>query len=243
MEPDQIRNNYDRVLANITDTARICGRDVAEINLVVVSKGQPGKVIDVAASAGATIFGENYPEETFKKIADIQNIDRIQWHMIGHLQSRKIKLVCEFFSMLHSLDSLALAEKINKNLATTNRIFPCMIEVNVSGEESKFGYRASSERDWEKLIPEFEKLTALPNIRICGLMTMPPYSENPEDSRPYFKVMNTLRSYLDKKIPGGWWKHLSMGTSHDYPVAIAEGATYVRVGTAILGARNAVSLQ
>lgn len=243
MEPDQIRQNYDRVLAHIYHTAQTCGRNVDEINLVVVSKGQPGMVIDAAASAGATLFGENYPEETLKKIVDIQHNDRIQWHMIGHLQSRKIKMVCEYFSMLHSLDSLVLAEKLNKNLEGSKRTFPCLLEVNVSGEESKYGYIARTESDWEKLIPEFEKIIALPNIYVCGLMTMPPYFENPEKSRPYFKTMNSLRYYLDRKIPGGYWKNLSMGTSHDYPVAIEEGATYVRIGTAILGARNPVVQQ
>ncbi len=233
---DEIKKRFELVRDQIDQAAQRSGRSSQAVNLLVVTKGQPAAVIRNCFAAGITQFGENYPEESVEKITALQG-EPVHWHMIGHLQSRKAKIITEYFDMMHSVDRLSLAEKLNNLLMERNRILPIMLEMNVADEESKSGWNAAHKEAWDLIIPEIEKIQALSNLRILGLMTMPPFSANPEDSRPYFKKLVELGQYLERQVNGLQLSHLSMGTSEDFLVAVEEGATYVRIGRAILGPR------
>jgi len=158
--------------------------------------------------------------------------------MIGHVQSRKARLVADHFALLHSLDSLKLAQRLNRFAADREGILPVLLEFNVGSEESKFGWNASERSQWDVFLPDIAALLDLPNLRVHGLMTMPPLGMEPEDSRRFFQRLRELRDHLGAQFPRTDWRELSMGTSADYRVAVEEGATLVRVGTAIVGARN-----
>ncbi len=233
-----IRENYEYTLEQISNAARKSGRDPNEIRLVVVTKSQPIEIAQAAIEAGARILGENYPEEGVTKIQSIPPQSGVEWHMIGHVQSRKAQLVADHFALLHSLDSLKLAQRLNRFASESNLALPVLLEFNVGGEESKSGWDASDESNWNVLLPELADLLDLPNLRVHGLMTMPPLETDPEDSRRFFQRLRLLRDHLATQFPEMDWRELSMGTSADYAVAVEEGATLVRVGTAIVGARN-----
>jgi pyridoxal phosphate enzyme (YggS family) len=158
--------------------------------------------------------------------------------MIGHVQSRKAELVCNNFDYVHSLDSLKLAVRYNRHAGVLSRKLPVLLQFNVSGEESKSGWDAWTELQWDQLIPEMEKILTLENIQVRGIMTMPPYAEDPEEVRPYFRRLVQLRNFLYSRFHHLDWNELSMGMSGDFEVAIQEGATWVRIGQAILGPRN-----
>jgi pyridoxal phosphate enzyme (YggS family) len=231
-----ILERYQNTLEKIADTAFGCGRDPGDVKLVVVSKSQPLEVIQAAVSAGISTFGENYVEEAVEKIHALKDLS-IDWHMIGHVQSRKAEMVSRSFSMLHSLDSVKLARRLEHSCQERNQILPVLLEFNVSGEESKFGFPAWDERRWVGLEQDMEQILAFPHLNIRGLMTMPPFFDNPERTRPYFQQLRRLREFLSKRYPKSTWKDLSMGTSGDFVTAIQEGATFVRIGQAILGSR------
>jgi pyridoxal phosphate enzyme (YggS family) len=158
--------------------------------------------------------------------------------MIGHVQSRKAQSVAENFHFLHSLDGIKLAKRIDRFCADVNKVLPVLLEFNVGGEASKSGWDASDETSWQALLQEVQEVLTLPNLKIRGLMTMPPIDENAELSRPYFQKLKRLQEFFAKQFPQVDFLELSMGTSADYEIAIEEGATFVRVGTAIVGARN-----
>ncbi len=231
-----IRDRYQRTLTQIANTAARCGREPGTIRLVVVSKSQPLEVVQAAVAAGISTFGENYAEEAIEKIAALRKT-AIEWHMIGHVQSRKADLVASYFTMMHSLDSLKLAGRLNRDCSELKRILPVLLEFNVSGEESKNGFPAWEETGWPALEHEIEEILALPHLRVCGLMTMPPFFSDPERTRPYFQRLRHLQEFLAKQFARVEWKDLSMGTSVDFVAAIQEGATFVRVGQAIFGPR------
>ncbi|HEX2997763.1 MAG TPA: YggS family pyridoxal phosphate-dependent enzyme [Anaerolineales bacterium] len=233
-----IRENYQSTLDRIASAARESSRDPGEIRLVVVTKTQPLEVAMAAIEAGVRILGENYPEEGVTKMQSIGEQSGVEWHMIGHVQSRKARLVADHFALLHSLDSLKLAQRLDRFAAEGNRVLPVLLEFNVGGEESKSGWDASDESRWDALLPEIAGLLELPNLRVRGLMTMPPLGTEPEDSRRFFLRLRHLRDHLAAQFPQADWHELSMGTSTDYPIAVEEGATLVRVGTAIVGARK-----
>jgi pyridoxal phosphate enzyme (YggS family) len=233
-----IRENYLFTLDQIAASARKSGRPPEDIRLVVVTKSQPLEVVQAAIAAGVRILGENYPEEGVTKIQSLQYQSGVEWHMIGHVQSRKAKLVAEHFELLHSLDSLKLAQRLDRFSAESGRILPVLLELNVGGEESKSGWDASDDSRWEDLLPDIQTILDLPNLRVHGLMTMPPLETDPEDSRRFFQRLRLLRDHLASAYPQAGWHELSMGTSADYTVAVEEGATLVRVGTAIVGARK-----
>lgn len=236
-----IRENYQSTLDQIATAARRSNRDPNEIRLVVVTKSQPIEVVQAAIEAGIHILGENYPEEGVMKIQSIAEQSGVEWHMIGHVQSRKARLVVDHFALLHSLDSLKLAQRLNRFAAEGNRVLPVLLEFNVGGEESKSGWDASDESQWNAFIPEIAALLDLSHLRVHGLMTMPPFEIDPEAARRYFIRLRSLRDYLATQFPAADWHELSMGTSTDYRVAVEEGATLVRVGTAIVGARKSKS--
>jgi PLP dependent protein len=233
-----IRENYQDTLDQIATAARRSHRDPREVRLVVVTKRQPLEVVQAAIEAGVRILGENYPEEGVMKIQSLAGQSGVEWHMIGHVQSRKARLVADHFALLHSLDSLKLAQRLTRFSAERNHILPVLLEFNVGGEESKSGWEAWDDAQWEGLLPDVSSVLELPNLRVHGVMTMPPLGTDPEDSRRFFQRLRQLRDHLASQFPGVGWHELSMGTSADYRVAVEEGATLVRVGTAIVGARQ-----
>ena len=213
----------------IAKAAERAGRDPSSVTLVAVSKTvEPERIIQ-AVEAGVQVLGENRVQEARDKIKELGKI--AQWHMIGHLQKNKAKYVAELFDMLHSLDDIPLLDALCKRLEKLGREgFPTLIEVKLSPEETKHGCAP------EDLVALAKEAVSRPQIYLCGLMTIAPYSENPEDARPYFRRLRELRDRLQDEI-GLSLPHLSMGMSGDFEVAIEEGATMVRVGTAIFGER------
>ena len=172
------------------------------------------------------------------KIQSLAEQSGVEWHMIGHVQSCKARLVADHFALLHSLDSLKLAQRLDRFAAERDRILPVLLEFNVGGEESKSGWNASDEAQWNRLLPDVSAILDLPNLRVHGLMTMPPLETDPNEARRFFAGLRRLRDHLASQFSQVDWHELSMGTSADYPVAVEEGATLVRVGTAIVGARK-----
>ncbi len=232
-----IRESYEKVLSRISQAASSCNRPPDSVKLVVVSKTQPMEIVRAAIAAGVRTFGENYAEEAVAKIS-VVNETGVEWHMIGHVQSRKANLVAENFSLVHSLDSVKLATRLDRFCNQFGKRLPVLLEFNLSGEETKSGFTAQEENQWQILLPEVEGILACPNLVVRGLMTMPPLFDDPERTRPYFVRLNHLRDYLARQFPRIEWSDLSMGTSTDYVIAIQEGATIVRIGTAILGPRQ-----
>ena len=224
----EIKENLLRVMERIQKAARKVERDPREIKLVAVSKTVETARIKEAIEAGVSILGENYVQEAQKKIEEIGR--PIAWHFIGHLQTNKAKYAVRLFDMIHSIDTLPLAEELNRRAERAGQVMRVMIEVNLSGEATKFG--AEEERAFDIA----RGILNLKNLSLEGLMTMPPYFESPELSRPYYIQLRALKEGMTRK--GIFLKELSMGMSNDFEIAIEEGATYVRVGTAIFGERK-----
>ena len=226
-----LKANLDHVKELVNEACVRRGRDASEVTIVAVSKTKPEEAIMELYDAGHRDFGENYIQELRKKHDDLPK--DIRWHMIGHLQRNKVKYIAEYIHLIHSVDSYALAETINKEAAKHGRIIPILIEVNVGGEESKFGI---SPEEAPGLV---EQISQLPNIRIEGFMTSAPYFEDPEEDRACFANLRDLSVDIgSKKIDNVKVNALSMGMSNDYIVAVEEGSTMVRVGTSIFGARD-----
>jgi pyridoxal phosphate enzyme (YggS family) len=227
-EMSTIKENLLRVREGIEKAAQRSGRDLSEIKLVAVSKTVEPARIKEAIEAGISILGENYVQEAKKKIEEIGR--PVAWHFIGHLQSNKAKYAVYLFDMIHSLDSIPLAEELDRRAEQADRVIKVMIEINLSGEATKFGI------DEEKILNLGKRVLQLNHLSLEGLMTMPPYFDSPEMSRPYYVKLRELKERLMREgIP---IKELSMGMSNDFEIAIEEGATYVRVGTAIFGPRK-----
>lgn len=237
MDNNSICKNYQEVLERIGNAAISSGRNPDEVKMVVVTKGQSVGKIEQAYNAGIRTFGENYVQEAIGKIDHFSDCSDIEWHMIGHIQSRKARLVSENFHCVQSLDSLKLAKRLDRFLGDANRKVPVLLEFNLSAEESKYGFSAWQEDKWESLIPQIEQIISLDNLQITGLMTMPPLFLDKEKVRPYFKKLRKLQSCLRDSLPENEWIELSMGMSADYETAVEEGATIVRIGTAIMGSR------
>jgi PLP dependent protein len=233
-----IRTNIAAIQERIEQAAVASGRESTDVRLIVVTKAQPLEITRSAILAGASILGENYPEEALPKMEALGDRIPVDWHMIGHLQSRKARIVAEHFDMLHSLDSVKLAAKLERLLEEIGRTLPVLLEVNVGEEDSKFGWAAFDRKKWEELIPIVDEIRRFQHLQISGLMTMPPLYVEPEKSRPYFQRLHSLRAYLREQFPDLAFKELSMGTSVDFEAAIAEGATFVRIGQAIVGPRQ-----
>jgi len=226
-----IASNLFKVQENMRKAALKVGRGIEDIKLVAVSKEVDSSKIKEAIKAGVTILGENYVQDAKEKIAEIGH--DIQWHMIGHLQTNKAKYAVKLFDMIQSADSLRLAEELDKQAKKLDKGFQILIQVNVSGEESKFGVSPDGIYDLLHHISKMEHIT------VQGLMTMPPYFNDPERNRPYFKALRELRDRIvSSEIKNVFLKELSMGMSNDYEIAIEEGATIVRIGTAIFGERK-----
>jgi pyridoxal phosphate enzyme (YggS family) len=227
-----LAENLDSIQKKIAAVCERAGRDPASVTLLAVTKGQPPEVVNEAARLGLTLFSENKIQEAKAKIPLCSG--KIRWHMIGHLQTNKCRDAVELFEMIQSVDSLHVAEEISKRADLAGKTMPVLLEVNVVGEASKFGYRP------EPLLAELQQLNALPRIEIHGLMTVPPYATDAEKVRPHFKALRELKNRAEQ-ILGAPLSHLSMGMSGDFEVAIEEGATIVRIGTALFGARPKLS--
>jgi hypothetical protein len=226
----QIAQNLAEVRRRLEVAARRGGRDPAEVRLVAVSKTVEIDRIRQALTAGQLIFGENYLQEAQPKVAALG--PGVSWHFVGHLQTRKAKGAVELFDLIHSVDRLKLARVLEEAAARQGKIQEILIQVNLAAEESKSG--ASPEE-----VPDLLKqVAALPHLRVAGLMTMPPFLPDPEAVRPYFKALRELRDRLRQlQVIDSPLAELSMGMSVDYEAAVEEGATLVRVGTAIFGSR------
>lgn len=234
---DQIKNNYDSVQKRITQAAERADRDPGDVKLVAVTKLMPVETIEAGIAAGLRCFGENYPEQAAEKISALATEKDVEWHMIGHIQSRKTDTVCRYFNLVHSLDRMKIARYLDRYAGEASRIMPVLIEVNLSGESSKFGWEASDENLWPELVPEFQKIASMENIELQGLMSMPPLFEDPERTRPIYQRLKRLQKFLIQEIPEADWGDLSIGTSFDFEIAVEEGATMVRIGTEIFGER------
>ena len=233
----KILENYQQVIERIHVAAQLSKIQTDDIRLVVVTKTQPIDAIQAVVDAGVTDLGENYVEEAIQKIKSVKGNKRLKWHMIGHVQSRKALQVYENFQYLHSLDSVKLAERLSKCSIENNENFPVMLEINVAGEESKYGWRLYLDETWKVFFDDIDRISSLPGLKLIGLMTIPPYSENPEDSRRYYRRLYEIKELIAEKFNLSGFTELSMGMSNDYEVAIQEGSTCVRIGQAIFGPR------
>lgn len=231
MSGNTIRENIAAVEAVIDAECRKAGRKRDEVTLIAVSKTKPIEMIEEAYAYGCRDFGENKVQELVEKYEKLPK--DIRWHMIGHLQRNKVKYIVDKVYMIHSVDSLRLAEEISKEALKKNVTVRILVEVNVAGEESKFGTTC------DEVMQLVCAIANLPNICIKGLMTIAPFVENAEENRIYFKKLKKLAvDIMNKNIDNICMKILSMGMTGDYPVAVSEGATYVRVGTGIFGIRQ-----
>jgi len=230
-----VAENIALVRDRIDKAARRAGRDPDQVLLMAVTKTQPAERIREAYAAGIRLFGENRVQEFAGKMDALRDLRDAEWHMIGHLQSNKAGRATEFFAALDSVDSLRLAERLNASAGALHKKLAVLIEINVGGEAAKSGLAPGS-GELENLLGGAE---ALEHLEVCGLMTVPPFSEDPQQARPYFRKLRDLRDQIAAgRLPRIKMNVLSMGMSHDFEVAIEEGSTCVRVGTAIFGERT-----
>jgi pyridoxal phosphate enzyme (YggS family) len=228
----ELKQRLEHIKERIRQAAKSCNRNPDSIRLVAVSKTVPAETVKEAIEAGATILGENYVQDAREKFDALVHYP-VSWHFIGHLQSNKAKYAVRLFDLIHSVDSLKLARALDKEAKKVDKIQPILVQVNISGEDTKSGISAE---DAPGLISE---ISHLKNLSIKGLMTMPPYFYQPEKVRPYFAALRELRDQMKKQsLPNVSLEELSMGMTGDFEVAIEEGATLVRIGTAIFGERK-----
>ena len=234
-----IKQRLEIIEANVTRTAEKSDRSLKDVLILAISKRQPVSVIEAAYASGLRSFGENYAEEAHEKIAQLAHLSDVRWEMVGHVQSRKSALVAADFWRVQSLDSMKLARRLDFARSEQGILQPLevLLQLNVSGEASKEGLPAWQNDQWGALLPIVSEILTYRHLHLTGLMTMPPLFEDPEQSRPYFQMLREARDYLNQQIPGLALTELSMGTSSDYPVAVEEGATIIRIGTALLGPR------
>ncbi len=224
-----LTDNLALIQQRIRTACERSDRDVNSVLLLAVSKTHPPEVIREAVNLGLTTFGENKVQEAKAKIPNCPG--KARWHFIGHLQSNKCRDAVELFEMIQGVDSLAIAQEINKRAEQASKTMPILLEINVAGEGSKFGYQPA------QMLAELEALNALPRLEIHGLMAIPPYTPVPEKARPYFQKLRELKQQAEALL-GAPLPQLSMGMSGDFEVAIEEGATIVRIGTALFGERS-----
>lgn len=225
-----IADNIAQIKKDIRDVCHACGRNPADVRLVAVSKKKPASAIEAAIAAGQTLIGESYVQECVAKIEEVKSF--AEWHFIGGLQTNKVKYLCGKVSLIHSVDRLSLAKEINHQWAKINGRVDILIQVNLGGEESKSGVSPG------RLMNLIQEVAKLEHVRIQGLMTLPPWCEDPEEVRPYFRQLKSLSEEAGQlHLNNVHMNELSMGMSHDYTVAIQEGATMIRIGTAIFGPR------
>lgn len=223
-----LAENLEHIEQRIRSACERAERPRDSVLLLAVSKTHPPETIRAAVDLGLIYFGENKIQEAKAKIPNSPG--KAHWHFIGHLQSNKCRDAIELFEMIHGVDSLAIAQEINKRAEQAGKTMPILLEINVAGEGSKFGYKP------EQMLAELEAINALPRLEIHGLMAIPPFTPEPEKARPYFQKLRTLKQQAEARL-GVPLPHLSMGMSGDFEAAIAEGATIIRIGTALFGER------
>ncbi len=227
-----MKTRLENITSRIQKAALACNRDPDSIRLVAVSKTKPAEQVMAAIEAGVTTFGENYIQEAREKINTLST-HPVSWHFIGHLQTNKAKYVVKLFDLIHSVDTLKLAKEINRKAQKIDKIQQVLVQVNIAEEASKSGTR---EQDALELI---QAISEMKNLSIQGLMTMPPFYNDPEKARPFFSALRILSNRIQEQaIPNVSMTELSMGMTGDFETAIQEGATLVRIGTAIFGQRN-----
>jgi hypothetical protein len=226
-----LKKRLENVNDRINKAALRCGRDPENIHLVAVSKTIPANRVKEAIELGVTILGENYVQEARDKF-NVLGTYPVSWHFIGHLQTNKAKYAVRLFDLIHSVDTLKLARELDKQAKKVNKFQDILIQINVSKEPSKSG------SDMENAANLIKDIVGLENLSVKGLMAMPPFFNNPEKARPYFTALRNLRDQIQKTLPGVALDELSMGMTGDFEVAIEEGATFVRIGTAIFGERR-----
>jgi len=243
-ETERIRRNLAAVRERIGEAALRAGRDPTGVTLVAVTKTFPVEVVLAGYRAGIRHFGENRPEEGTEKVPQVNAaVDgpRPTWHMIGHVQSRKAALTVAHFDMVHSVDRPRIARRLSRFASEAGREMPVLLECNVSGEATKYGFPVDRWQEdpeqRESFFAACAEVLALPSLRVEGLMTMAPLTDNPETARPVFASLRALRDALAERFPLVAWRHLSMGMTDDFEVAVEEGATMVRIGRAIFGPR------
>jgi pyridoxal phosphate enzyme (YggS family) len=234
-----LADNIARVQDRIAAAAAQARRDAAGVTLVAVTKTQPAPLVAEAAACGLRQFGENRLEEALPKMQTLGGQTDLVWHLLGHIQSRKAReAALAGFGLIHSVDSLKLAQRLARLAEEAGRRLDVLLECNVSGEASKAGFQAHEPARWEALLAELVPLADLPSLRVRGLMTMAPVVDEAAAARPYFARLRELRDYLAQHGAAGDWRELSMGMTGDFEAAIAEGATLVRIGRAIFGERG-----
>jgi pyridoxal phosphate enzyme (YggS family) len=235
LESIDIEGNLKAVAKQIAVTAESCGRDSSEVQLIAVTKTFSAETILEATAAGQLRLGENRIQEAEPKIHALSGIPGIEWHLVGHLQSNKVRRAAELFDVVHSLDGVKLAVRLSEACSAAGRVLRVLLQVDLGHEATKHGADPNQVRDI------IATASGLEGIRLDGLMTIPPFFDEPEQTRPYFSALRQLRDTLESEQAGCLGQgHLSMGMSHDFEVAIQEGATMVRVGTAIFGVRSHV---
>jgi pyridoxal phosphate enzyme (YggS family) len=233
----EIPGNLAHVRAKIAAAARRAGRSASEVTLVGVSKGQSLEKIRSAYHAGLRDFGENRVEEALEKQAQLRELSEIRWHMIGHIQSRKVKRVLPNFRFIHSVDRQKIARKLDQVAGDLNLNVPVLLECNVSGETSKRGWALWDLESWPQILPMFETIQQMKHLEVRGLMTMAPWTSDEDILRGVFRSLTNLRQFVCDHLPCEW-EELSMGMTDDFEIAIEEGATIVRIGRAIFGSRQ-----
>jgi pyridoxal phosphate enzyme (YggS family) len=229
---ETVATRLARVRARISAAAQACGRRSSDVGLVAVTKTFPPEAIRQAVAAGATDIGENYIQEAREKHELLKQLP-VRWHFIGHLQTNKVRYAVRMFDLIHTVDSYRLAAEIDRCARLIDRVQPVLVQVNIAGEATKSGVPP------EKALPLAQEIATLENVRVKGLMTMPPYFNDPERVRPHFAELRRLGDRIrESGLPNVRMDELSMGMTGDFEAAIAEGATLLRIGTAIFGERS-----
>lgn len=226
-----MKQRIEKILDRIEKAATRCGRNPRDVRLVAVSKTMPAGKLKEAFDCGLALFGENYIQESREKYESLAQYP-VSWHFIGHLQSNKAKYAVKMFDLIHSVDSLKLAGELNRQAKKIGKIQEILVQVNISLESTKSGIQE------EELFDLAKEIVKMENLSLRGLMTMPPFFDRPEKVRPFFKALRETRDRLREEMPGLSPDELSMGMTGDFETAIEEGATLVRIGTAIFGKRN-----
>ncbi len=233
---EEIEKRYQDVAEKIQEAALKVGKHPKDINLVVVTKQKSAVVDKYLAELGLLDVGESYLKEAEFKIEILKEYP-IRWHMIGNIQRGKEREVAHYFDMVHSVDNYEVAERLNQSCKENGKIMPIFLECNVSGESTKVGWNVVNDKEWPIFVENVKQVLGLDHLKLLGLMTMAPYSTEPEDARPFFRKLKSLLNYINQKFPQQEINELSMGMSGDFQVAIEEGATYLRIGSAIVGKR------
>jgi len=229
--------NLRLVKERISEAVARSGREAGTVDLVAISKGQPASSVRAAYLAGHRDFGENRVAEAREKQVELTEFSEIRWHMVGHIQSRKAKDVAPHFFLVHSIDRVSLAQRLDRFAADSGRILPVLLECNTSGEASKSGWPAWQKDDWQGEVKDIQRVHELENLEVRGLMTMAPWQADPAVLRSTFRDLRIFRDFLEEKLLTDL-PELSMGMTDDYEIAIEEGATIVRIGRAIFGPRH-----